>query len=250
MNSAGEKRFRSVSALQENAGRKIRSVPKSAPGSFIDFHINPTVTALSPLAAFAFESVEQRSTPSLNTEGFLDVLSVDFARALKDLAIIMSDLKRLSSLGDLPISLEEKSTLLRIRFPGCDSDTVERLCDEVGVQRGIIYQDESFLASVGGEMALMFPFASTSEHTPSSLGGSLRSQTGHEVDELEDEDFIENPWVEGYESMVESASDSTSFGKPIPNRSPRSQLHSSSGFEDVEGIYRFLEQCDNARRRV
>jgi hypothetical protein len=46
----------------------------------------------------------------------------------------MNDLKRLSSLGDLPVTLEQKS-ILRVRFPGCAAETVERLCDEVGVQR-------------------------------------------------------------------------------------------------------------------
>lgn len=241
MTRTGEKRYRSVSALQEETGRKMQIVPRNTPGSFIDFQINPTVTALTPLAAtFPFGSKMEQSALNLNTEGFLDVLSVDFSRALKDLAMTMNDLKRLSSLGDLPITLESNS-ILRIRFPGCDAQTVESLCDEVGVQRGIIYQDEDFDSTAGAHLALMFPFAPTSEHTLSSPGGSLRSQTGHDYDEIEG-DVIENPWLEGYESMDDmSEGESIYFTKP-------SQLHSSSEYEGVEGIYRFLEQCDNARR--
>ena len=90
-----------------------QSLPRNAPGAFIDFAVNPTVTALSPLAAVVpFRLRPWRSHHlNLNTEGMLDVLSVDFARALKDLAATMNDLKRLSSLGDLPISLEKKSIL-------------------------------------------------------------------------------------------------------------------------------------------
>jgi len=238
----GEKRYRGVSNLQEQTTRKMQSIPRTTPGSFIDFHVNPTVTALSPLGA-AFGSTMDFSATNLNTEGFLDVLSVDFARALKDLAATMNDLKRLSRLGDLPITLEQKS-ILRVRFPGCDAETVDRLCDEVGVQRGVIMQDEDLDCNARTHMALLFPFAPTSDHALSSPGGSLRSQTGHDLDnEYEDfeEDIIDNPWIEGYESLEESDGESVYFTKT-------SEHPHSSEYEGLEGIYRFLEQCDNSRR--
>jgi len=242
MTPTGEKRYRSVTTLQDNAGKKMRSVSRNAPGSYIDFTVNPTVTALSPLGAmFPYGSPMETSAPNLNTEGFLDVLSVDFSRALKDLAATMNDLKRLSTLGDLPITLEQKS-ILRIRFPGCDADTVERLCDEVGVQRGIIYQDEDFDESVGANVALIFPFAPSSEHTLSSPGGSLRSQNGHDFEEVDE--IVENPWMDGYESMDDASEhESDYFTKPSEH-----QISSSSGYEGLEGIYRFIEECDNVRR--
>jgi hypothetical protein len=182
------------------------------------------------------------SAPNLNTEGFLDILSVDFARALKDLAATMNDLKRLSSLGDLPITLEQKS-ILRVRFPGCDAGIVERLCDEVGIERGIIYQDEDFESSAGTHMALLFPYAPTSEHTLSSPGGSLRSQSGHDFEEVEEE-ILDNPWLDSCESMDEvSEGESAYFSKPSPQQN-------SSDYEGLEGIYRFIEQCDNSARRI
>jgi hypothetical protein len=237
LNSAGEKRYRNISVLQEQTGRNMQSLPKTSPGSFIDFSIAPTVTALTPLGAtFGFGSSLERSVPTLNTEGFLDVLSVDFARALKDLAVTLNDLKSLSTLGDLPITMENKNTL-RVRFPGCDAETVERLCEEVGVQRGIIYQDEGFDSLSGTKMALLFPFAPTTEHTFSCTGGSLHSQSGHYFEEMED--FLDNPWMDGYESA--SGGESASLTKP-------SEYPHSLDYEGLEGIYRFLEQCDNARR--
>ena len=242
VNSSGEKRYRNITNFQEETGRKMSSVLRNAPGSFIDFAVNPTVTALSPLAAvLPYGSGIEKSSPHLNTEGMLDVLSVDFARALKDLAVTMNDLKRLSSLGDLPISLENKSTL-RVRFPGCDAECVERLCDEVGLQRGVVHQDPDFDASCGVQLALIFPYASTSEHTLTSPAGSLRSQTGHDFEEFED--MVDNPWLEGYESMDDmSEHESAYFTKP-------NDLHNSSlGYEGLEGIYRFIEECENSRLR-
>ncbi|KAF8865456.1 hypothetical protein BDZ45DRAFT_736018 [Acephala macrosclerotiorum] len=233
----GEKRYRNITNLQEEARCKMQSLPKSAPGSFIDFSVTPVITALL-IATFPSGSSMEQSAPTLNTEGFLDVLSVDFSRALKDLAATLNDLKRLSTLGDLPITLENK-TILRVRFPGCDAETVDRLCDEVGVQRGIIFQDEDFDATAGTKMALMFPYAPSSEHALSSPGGSLRSQSGLGFEEVE-EVLEDNPWLDGYESM-ESEGESAYFTKP-------SEMHQSSDYEGLEGIYRFLEHCDNARR--
>lgn len=249
MTPMGEKRYRAISPLQEETTYKIQSVPEFSPGSHIDFPINPTVTALSPLAGtlpFGAQKSSQ-TAPSLNTSGFLDILSVDFSRALKDLAVTMNDLKKLSSLGDLPITLENNH-ILRIRFPGCDLEFVEALCDEVGVQRGIVYQDPEFDDAVGTQMALRFPFASTAEEGPSSVLSSPCLQTSsHSPDEAEYEDIIqefsENPWIEGYETMEEDISESGSayFTKISEHPSV------SEEYEGLEGIYKFLEECD-ARR--
>lgn len=229
MTPAGEKRFRSVTNLQKETFSKMQALPRHTPGSFIDFHVNPTITALSPLGAFSFKTSTNESV-TLNTDGFLDVLSVDFARALKDLAATMNDLKSLSILGDLPITLEQKS-ILRVRFPGCDAETVERLCDEVGVLRGTICQDEDFEFATGTHTALLFPYA-PSEHLPST--DSIHSLSEYSYQQFVDE-IVENPWMEGYESISEG--ESAYFTKP-----------QSSDYEGLEGIYRFIEQCDNARR--
>lgn len=220
----------------------MQNISRRAPGSFIDFQVNPAITALTPLASILPYDVKVgQDLPNLNTDGFLDCLAVDFSRALKDLAMTMNDLKRLSELGDLPISLESKS-VLRIRFPGCDAETVERLCDEVGVQRGVISQDADYHDDAGAQLALMFPFAPTSECSLSSPGGSLRSQDGHELYDDIIDDIIDNPWMDGYESMSDiSEGESAYFSKPT-------ELAGSSDYEGVEGIYRFLEECDNSRR--
>jgi len=241
----GERRYRAVSALQEEKGRLLQAIPKHTPGSFVDFRLDPTITALSPLAAGSpFGGPTAEAATTLGDEGFLDILSVDFARAVKELSAVMNDIKRLASLGDLPILLE-KGGLLRVRFPGVDADTVMRLCDDLGVSRGVIGQDVDFELSMGVPVALKFPFAPDVERTITSPGGSLRSRRSEDSSDMEDDifahQFIEdNPWLaslpsEGYGSM----------SPPLPS----SGEHCSEDFEGLEGIYRFLEECDRAKPR-
>ncbi|KAH0555651.1 hypothetical protein GP486_006402 [Trichoglossum hirsutum] len=267
----GEKRYRAVSALQERASRAIRSSPRATPGSFVDFQLSPVVTALSPLSK-CLSTASFEKTESLNTEGLLEVLSIDFSRALKDLSATLTDLKHLSKLGDLPLTLPDKSTL-RVHFPGCDALTVENLCNEVGVQRGVVHQDPDFDAFVGTEMALLFPFASsrTASTVSGQCGGNKadwtvmasRSQTSasHAFStrsigslDITSEDLEANPWLTSPSGYFSASESDDGGGEPIqfkPTLQKSSSAQASdtvSGFEGLEGIYRFLEECDAARR--
>ncbi|KAI3323622.1 hypothetical protein HD806DRAFT_522749 [Xylariaceae sp. AK1471] len=253
LTSRGEKRYRSVSALQDEATRKMAAVSHHTAGSYVDFRLNPIITSLSPLTGgFPYPSAGIKGPVSdaatLNTEGFLDVLSVDFARALQDLTSTLADIKKLSALGDLPIQLE-KGHILRVRFPGVDADTVESLCDDFGLTRGIVREDADFDADMGVPMALRFPYAPDTQVIDgrgllalTSPGGSLRSEDSFPSEHELFEGFSEindNPWLstsdpEGYETMS----------------SPKSSgEHCSEEFEGLEGVYRFLEECDRAQGR-
>lgn len=253
--ATGEKRYKAVSTLQEETGRKMRDLPRATPGSHIAFSVNPTITALTPLSHVAGYNTAEST--NLNTEGLLDVLSTDFSRSLKELAMVLNDLKRVSELGDLPITYQD--SCLCIHFPGCDAETVERLCEELGIQRGIVVQDEDFDAFTGTEMALLFPFApSSSQSEASDLFDATPAKQTVEIDwrnmlspseksvrssvselDLEEED---NPWAfdadhsspSGYESLHYESSDSAK--------------HDPLEYQGFEGIYRFIEQCDAARR--
>ena len=236
----------------------------------IDFQISTTITAFGLQKAFAPAGAE---TETLNQDGLLDFLSADFARALKDLAAILNDLKRLSTLGDMPIALQDRSTI-RVRFPGCDAETVERLCDEVGVQRGKISQDEDFDLRTGAELALLFPFAPSIApssdtddfffHEPvksqrdevdwqAMLSGEDAIQSSgypkKSPNELSFDDmtmFDSNPWAKspsGYSSIGVSElgdraffPDETSYGFPA----------STSGYEGSDSIRKFIAECDQA----
>jgi len=280
-----------VSTLQDRTVRKITSLPKATPGSYIDFTVNPTITALTPLSVvagyvFPAEKSENHDVTNLNTSGLLDILSVDFSRSLKDLAAVLNDLKRLAALGDLPITYRSSSSL-RVHFPGCDADSVEKLCEEIGVQRGVVVQDEDFDAFVGSEIALLFPFApcetasevdtelyQTSLYTPGLYPHknakpidwhhmlspeypqheedelSVRSEDSV-VDDVEQVGIVQNanPW----------ASDlSSPDGYGTMSHSPNSSAHSFEvddesaasplEYQDFEGIRRFIELCDSSRR--
>ena len=279
----GEKRYRAVSELQDEAHHMLSISSAQAKGSFIDFKVSPTITAVGPLASIprtANITAECEESDSLNNTTLMSNLAVDFARALKDLAAIMNDLKHLSTLGDLPITLEN-STTLRVRFPGCDRDTVESLCCELNIRRGIFGQDEGFDATNGTQIALLFPFApskspsevmfdteialrpskrSKRDHlawhdmlSPSgaqSLGFSHKSETSQEHDF---EELAENPWLSspsGYSSLhaSELPDDNVAafFGSQGKSSSPAS--HPPTGYEGIEGVYKFLEECDRAKR--
>ncbi|OKL58911.1 hypothetical protein UA08_05469 [Talaromyces atroroseus] len=256
----GEKRFKTVTALQDKAQRQMAEASRQVPGSYIDFQLSPTITAIGSL-----------NNESLGSEGLMELLSIDFARALKDLAAVLNDLKRLGTLGDLPVSLENKSTL-RVRFPGCDAEQVERLCDEVGVERGRIFQDKDFEQRNGTEMALLFPFAPSIAPSPATdlftshenprhaekheldwrlmMSGQTSPGLSNEAGHISFEDvemFGNNPWVSspsGFSSVGVSELGDREF---FPELSQGLDTKESfSDYEGVQGIYKFLEQCDLA----
>ncbi|KAI9781039.1 MAG: hypothetical protein M1816_002582 [Peltula sp. TS41687] len=282
----GEKRFKTVTVLQDQAGRRMRSTPRASPGSYVDFHLGPTITALGVLGMRADESTGALAAQTLNHEGFLTGLAVDFARAVKDLGAVLHDLQRLAVLGDLPLSMPERS-LIRVQFPGCDLKTVECLCDEVGVRRGVVRQDEDFdeACAYTTDLALLFPFAPSvadlgsdsdsgsdsvgsvterkvrpdeidwqhmmsSGQTRASICFSRCSATGHGLEVTNQR--LSTP--SGYGSMhsgsqyddAVAAADMFFEPPPPPPRETRTQ--SAPDYEGLEGIYRFLELCDNSRR--
>ena len=267
----GGKQWKSVSNTQYAALQKMAGVPKATPGSWVQFKVNPTITALTPLSCIVGSEDAKAAfcggadATNLNSTGLLDVLSTDFSRALKDLAAIMSDLKRLSGLGDLPITYCDSSTL-RVHFPGCDADTVERICEDLHVKRGLVVQDESFDAYAGTEIALLFPFAPSADVSDDEDAESLfyaqpprttklwqdqySTQSEHSFEDVSAP--IEfNPWLssdgspeaspEGYESMKTHSTRSQRRGSSVLADDPLE-------YQDFEGIYRFIEMCDDARR--
>jgi len=263
----GAMRYKAVKPVQEKAGRMLQSADHLAPGAYIDFKLSPVITAVGSIGNASHEDV---SPNTLNHDGLWETLSVDFARALKDLSIITNDLKRLAAIGNLTLSQPE-GHILRVRFPGCDAETLEHLCDELGIQRGIVHEDPDFDRYHGTEMALLFPFAPShapsetaspllSSQSPSkqeqvvwqnmlspgyspSPGFSHMSDTSHDYEKVE----MANPWLSSaaYSSFYASSDlDAAELFEPATKHPEQVQ----SEFEGIEGIYRFLEECDRAQR--
>ncbi|KAL8946846.1 MAG: hypothetical protein Q9222_006811 [Ikaeria aurantiellina] len=286
----GAKRFKSVSEAEDRALRKIQK-SKSAwtKGTNLEFSLNPTIMALSASLPLSTNARFQGMT--LGTDGFLDTLGADFARAFRDLAAIHVDLKRLASFGDLPIQLATShrgGSILSVRFAGCDGETVSRLCDEVGVRRGVVREDEAWDKDKDVEMALLFPFApskSVSDYdndsalfdktlradnhiapekmewdqmmSPSDHGENYTEGDVTSFDQIHTPNSTETPCYShlgyspqspsGYESLRESdyAPDDPFYHYTSPAR-PRRQ--DSTDIQGLESIYRFLAECDGARR--
>lgn len=269
VNGQGEKCFDAVSIIKHENKHKFMHSANSAPGSFVEFTISPTITAIAPSKTGNGHRSCQSSEVTLTSEGLLDVLSKDFSRALRDFAAIMDDLNRLTALGDLRIS-HPKPTSLRVHFPGCDAKTVETLCNESGVMRGTVVQDDDFDSCAGIDFALLFPFAPAgtisdldsrsvypSEHMACvnsikedidwrkmmQSDASLRSRVSDNDSLFDALSYASNRWPMTLESPERSGS--------WHGHSQNSDIASSNGqfqSQDFEGVYRFIELCDSARR--
>ena len=273
----GEKRFRAVTATQDKAMSAFTRSNASARGTNLEFKISPTVTAL----ANTLSHHEQEESVTLQTPDLLKTLSGDFARSLQSLSSVVNDLQRLSSLGSLPIALNEKpdGPVIVVRFPGCDADIVSRLCDEVGVMRGIIKEDAEWQEDKEVQMALLFPFAPAGavedsnsasalmasdyffrrdnnpikeevrkrqEHWGAGLSSpALSKQSSFDQVTLHSHNNAADS-VSGYESIVDPDAWVPSHRSAV--RTPSIAAAGSQDFDGVEGIYKFLQVCDDARR--
>jgi hypothetical protein len=155
---------------------------------------------------------------------------------------------------------------LRVHFPGCDAGSVERLCEELGVQRGVVVQDEAFDFFAGTEVALLFPFAPSDsslyeesdgadffyekpknlmarERHVISLDDMLTDSHSERYSNQSDGGYVdvlaeENPWQSsnsGYHSVGSESSYGSERGSPLE-------------YQGFEGIYRFMEELDSVRR--
>lgn len=285
----GEKRFKTISTTENECYQLFKNpLSSQAKGTSLEFRLSPTITALSPVA---LNSSLMQETQTINTTDLLENLSIDFARALKDFSAVLNDLRRLSAIGDLPLSIThgQSGPILSLRFPGCDGATVSRLCDDVNVCRGIIHEDEGWSHDRDVEMALLFPLApgdgdatyegrwrhekSYFEHdsptrTPSEQldWRQMMSADGpSDKTSIDDANMVNvrlSALTDSYNNTPPTASKSLSDYESVGGDSnfppddpyprcaeptkPRTAT-CSEDFEGLEGIYRFLKECEDAR---
>lgn len=94
-------------------------------GSFVDFSFKPRISV--PKATELTENVVEQLTADLDR----------FADELKQMS---SDIRRLASLGELPVSLDNGS--LRVHFANCDFDRLKTLMADEGVHSGTVGSHE------------------------------------------------------------------------------------------------------------
>lgn len=200
----------------------------NAPGAYVDFDLSPTMTCISPLSAVH---------RSLDNEDFLKDLTADFGAMMGTLVAVNADIRSLSTLGDLPVSLAGPSgNILRVHFRGCEKDFVEKLCDEVGVKRGVVHEEERFM------FGMLAPGSVTWQEMMSDSPplSSTYSEDGFE-DEIKSR-------ITGSESLGEEDYYFDPADRPVMLASPGLISSSSSGdYGGLQGIHRFLEECDEYR---
>lgn len=89
----------------------------TAPGAYVDFYMPFNISRMG-------------CTSTLNA----NILSYGM--------IVMGELTKLASLGELPVTFKEET--IRVHFVGCERDTVKKLCDDVGMILGVIGEEEPF----------------------------------------------------------------------------------------------------------
>lgn len=287
----GEKRFKSISTAEDTILRKLeKPLEAFVKGTNIEFQLSPTITALS--TTLFPQSVSGELT--LADPDILFNLSADFAHALTEFSVVLTDLRSLSSLGALPITLSTTplGPVLTCRFPGCDAESVTRLCDEVGIKRGIVREDEAWQRDRDSEMALLFPLAPGVRTQAPSDDEAMLFSGQRPTSPLEEVDYYQmmSPPM-SVRSVLSAASNDEVYNTITEHRrvidsepQGNNHIHSaisgyggsrggsdfvsddaylpgqnnfipgeSSGdeflaFEGLEGIYRFLIECEDVRR--
>lgn len=93
--------------------------------SALDFDINPRLAL--PLV-------------SELTDATVSSIGEELEMQRSKLQLILNEFKRVSELGELPVSVEQNGSVLRIHFPNCDPEQLRTLCDEKGVIWGKIVE--------------------------------------------------------------------------------------------------------------
>ena len=277
---SGKRRWRQVGGVEENVARKMKPVKDMSQscysmqrqsqekGTTLRFKLSPTITALS---ATSTTGISDATKP----------LQHDFSKAIREYIAINNELKKLATIGDLPVGISYLATgpVLEVKFPGCDKQTVENLCDELGIWRGVVVEDPEWRGSRDVDMALLFPFAPdhTSGHLTAKPVYDDQYMQARDADSLiseeDDDDDLDVQVLQqrqytpgtktslfgsGLPSDIDLQDDVFSAGgysdedegaETLPGVVKQSEVNSNNGsFEGVEGIFRFLRECDEMRR--
>ena len=229
----GPARFKTVPVKAKDTKQTPFRPTRRTPGSYVEFDLQP-----HPLALAMATSEEQ----TLGNAGFLADLEAGLQQHAAAYKRVLADLKLLQSIGSLPLSAPD-ATHVRVHFPGTDWEHVERLCLDLGLQHGVVYEEIEPGRGSYEPLALRFP------PVPGDVDGY------HEVTHgtLPHRYHSMDSWISAIapHSLPGSVlSDDTTVTQlcdtgPVPGF-PSDLSALESDFEGFEGIYRFLEQLDHA----
>lgn len=139
---------RSFTTSTENVNGYWSSIPTFNFPGFRATEVPATsLASLPPLGEPSYESphvdfeISPQFTISENsdlTEDAVETLESDLSRYMKQLEGVISDIKKVSKLGELPLSVDSSRGTVRVYFPNCDTEKVHRLVSDVEVARGVV----------------------------------------------------------------------------------------------------------------
>lgn len=148
----------STSSLLQTASQTLNSLPSSpasvntscAPTLF-DQDISQSQRQVQELqiprtgSYVQFDMAPKFSLPEVSSlsEDILDTLTSELDSFAQKIRNLSQDLKNLSGLGHLPISIEENSNLLNVYFGNCEPERLGGLLCDVEVSQGTIRSQES-----------------------------------------------------------------------------------------------------------
>ena len=185
------------------AAQKVRlakaheSLHPGLPGAYVDFEVAPRIRGGVLGKEWVREAREECN------------------EAARGMEVVCAELEKLAGLGELEVSVT--GSVVRVRFPGCGRQQVEALCDEVGVGRGVVSEDEIWQVPAVDWSGMMQTYAG------SEYGDS-------EVDECFEVDY-------------------DGVGVDTPGFSPCLTEREESVYDGLEGVHRFLQECDSTYAR-
>ena len=231
----GATRFRAIPAKAQEPRLSAMRPRAVAPSSYIEFDLQP-----HPLTA-ALRSHEDHI---LTNNVFLMDLETGLDQHAAAYKRVLLDLKLLQSVGALPISAPD-ATHVRVHFPGKDGGYVERLCIDIGLQHGIVFEETHPSNRPRPSFDFRYPTAPTMKD-PYDCESTACTHT---------EDHTLDRWISAVEPLPRAwaALSDTSTTVGITDQEVVPDITSvvsnaPSDFEGFEGIYRFLDQLDHAAK--
>ncbi|VVT56113.1 uncharacterized protein SAPINGB_P004824 [Magnusiomyces paraingens] len=133
--------------------RAFHSTPET--GSYVDFDMTPNLT-VPPVTQLSTEIVDR--------------VVDDIERHIDELRAMADNIRKLSSLGELPISIEDRA--IRVYFPNCEPEQVNSLLNEAEVTQGVIrsHNDSNIVSPIDSSSESSYYMNTETESVSTSSG--------------------------------------------------------------------------------
>lgn len=105
------------------------------------------------------------------TPDIVDRVTDDIERHIAELRAVADNIRRLASLGELPVSIEDRG--IRVYFPNCEPEQVDSLLVSAEVTQGVIrsHNDNNIISPIDSSSESAYYLNSESSDSASSSDG-------------------------------------------------------------------------------